>query len=483
MIEKSCKKELLKLNIKKLLCILFAFITVFCAVSCSDDKATTNEEWDMEGADLSYLDYIGIEDMDGYNFRIYARPGSNMIGDQYQEEESGDIINDSVYRRNETVKSLFNIEITAIESSDNKAADAINTILAGDDQYDIILPHSRSAFQYAIQDTLVNLNEVKTINTTKEWWSKDIVDSANINGHLYVLDGDISTHRLEYGFAMYFNKKIFDELGLDYPYQAAINGEWTFDAFSKLVKQGAKDLNGDGIMKPADDLYGYYSWHAYGPIQVLYSGGQRIYSKNAKGTPVLSLNSSKTVEVFSKFFQLCNSEDVLLVSAANSPGDLFVEGRAMFADKGLGSAKQMRNMNDDFGILPWPKYSADDKYCTVINGHASLLVMPVTVSDYDRSGKIVEALCAVGNKEVIPAFYDVSLKTKFSRDYESEQMIDIIRESLVYDIGYISGGVFQGVGESLATMSNPDFASHYAANESRALSDLKSFLASYGKIK
>ena len=155
----------------------------------------------------------------------------------------------------------------------------------------------------------------------------------------------------------------------------------------------------------------------------------------------------------------------------------------MFADKGLGDAKKMRSMNDEFGILPWPKFSKDDKYNTVINGHASLLVMPITVSDYDRTGKIIEALCAVGNRDVIPAFYDVSLKTKFARDYESEKMIDIIRESLVYDLGYISGGVFQGVGEMLASQSNPDFASYYAANESRAISDLNNFLASYGSVK
>ncbi|MBR2021406.1 MAG: hypothetical protein IJ939_03130, partial [Clostridia bacterium] len=111
-----------------------------------------------------------------------------------------------------------------------------------------------------------------------------------------------------------------------------------------------------------------------------------------------------------------------------------------------------------------------------------LVVMPITVSDYERSGKIIEALCAVGNKNVIPAFYDVSLKTKFSRDYESEAMIDIVRESLIYDLGYISGNTLQGVGEGLANQSNPDFAATYARNESKALSDLKTFLAAYAKI-
>ena len=472
------------MNFKRVVCILIALAaTVVITVSCDEKKDNKNKDWDLDSADMSFLDHIEVEDMDGYNFRILHRPGSGMIDDQYIEEETGDIINDAVYRRNETVKALFNIDITATQSSDNKAADALNTILAGDDQYDIIFPHSRSAFSYAIQSALVNFNEVKTIDLSKEWWSKDIVDSCNVNGHLYVLDGDIQTHRLEYAFAMYFNKRIFDELGLDYPYQMALDGEWTFDEFSKFVKQGSKDLNGDGLMHPEKDQYGYYTWPTFGPIEVLYSGGQRIYAKDTKGVPSLTLNTSKTVEIFSKFFSLCNSEDVYLKPASVSvKEDLFTAGRSMFADKGLGSAKSMRSMNDDFGILPWPKFTKNDEYKTVINGHASLVVMPITVSDYDRSGKIIEALCAVGNRDVIPAFYDVSLKTKFSRDYESEKMIDIIRESLIYDLGYVSGGVFQGVGEALATFTNPDFASFYASNESRALSDLSNFLASYGKI-
>ena len=468
------------MKIKNLICLILALLCVFTLVSCDKDtKKGDDESWNMESADLSYLDYIGIEDMDGYNFRMYLRPGAKMEEDQYVEEETGNIINDAVYRRNKTVESLFNVKITGIVSTQTKADDAVNTILAGDDQFDVILPHSRAAFQYAIQNTLVNFNEVKTIDQTKEWWSKDILDSANINGHLYVLDGDIQTHRLEYGFTMYFNKRIFDELGLDYPYQKALNGEWTFDEFAKLVKQGSKDLNGDGLMKPTDDQYGYNTWPMFGPIQVLYTGGQRIYSKNAKGITTLSLNSPKTVEIFSKFFNLTSTEDVHLGSDG---GDLFVEGRAMFKDTGLGSAKSMRSMNDDFGILPWPKFTKDDKYATVINGHASLVVMPITVSDYDRTGKIIEALCAVGNHEVIPAFYDVSLKTKFSRDYESESMIDIIRESLIYDLGYISGNTVQGVGEGLANQPTPDFAAYYAKNESKALSDLATFLAAYAKV-
>ena len=470
------------MKLKRLVCVLLALMLALFLVACSGDEENNNEGWKPGSADLSFLDHIEIEDMDGYNFRILNRKG--MVDAQYVEEETGDIINDAVYRRNETVKSLFNIEISSIESSSITADDAINTILAGDDQFDILMPHSRVAFTYAIQNTLVNFNEVSTIDMTKEWWAKDIINSCDVNGHLYVLDGDISTHRLYYAFAMYFNKRIFDELGLDYPYQMALDGTWTFDEFSKLVKMGSKDLNGDGLIKVEDDQFGYFTREWFGPIEVLYSGGQRIYSKNAKGVPTLSINSSKTVEIFSKFFALANSEDVFLQLTPQrlAPEDLFTAGRAMFADNDLGGAKTMRSMNDEFGILPWPKFTKDDKYSTVVNGHASLVVMPITVSDYERTGKIIEALCAVGNRDVIPAFYDVSLKTKFARDYESEAMIDIIKESIIYDLGYISGGAFDSTGARLAAQSNPDFASFYAANESKAISDLNNFLASYGKM-
>ena len=467
------------LKFKKILCILLALVAVLAIASCGD-KGKKGGSSSATDADLNYLEYIGIEDMGGYEFRILSRQG--MVEDQYVDEETGDIINDAVYRRNEVVKQIFNIDIVSIESSTNTADDAVNTILAGDDAYDIILPHSRKAFSYAIQNTLVNFHDVETIHFDKEWWSQDIIDSASVNGHLYVLDGDISTHRLYYAFAMYFNKRIFDELGLDYPYAMAQNGTWTFDEFSKLVKQGSKDLNGDGLIKVEDDQYGYFTREWFGPIQVLYSGGQRIYTKDAKGVPKLSINSPKTVEIYSKFFNLANSEDVFmqLTPARPAPEDLFTAGRAMFADNDLGAAKSMRNMTDEFGILPWPKFSKDDEYKTVVNGHASLIIMPHTVEDYNKSGKIVEALCAIGHRDVIPAFYDVSLKTKFSRDYESEAMIDIVKDSIIYDLGYIAGGAFDSTGARLAAQSNPDFASFYASNETKALSDLKNFLTAYG---
>ncbi len=468
---------------KKLLFLAFAVLMVLsCMVGCKNNgdekqKGSTTEN------DLNALAHIEQEDMGGYNFRILTR--KNHLKKQVVDEETGETIEDAVYRRNEAVKAYFNIDITGVEGAEDSGDDALNSILAGDDQFDIIFAHGRTAFNYALQNTVVNFRDVSTIQLDKEWWYKDVIDSCEVNGYLYVLDGDISTEGIAKAATMFFNKRIFDELGLAYPYQLVLDDNWTFDEFSKLVKQGSKDLNGDGVIKESDDQFGFYTRDWYSPIFILYSGGQRIYSKDTRGLPRLSLNSPKTVQIYSEYFNLANSEDVFLqldgIKMASS--NLFTDGRAMFADGDLEAAKSMRSMNDDFGIVPFPKFSKEDKHSTIVNGAASLMVMPNTVPDYEKSGKIIEALCTIGSRDVIPAFYDVSLKTKFSRDYESEEMIDIVKDTLTYDLGYLSSGSgLSSTGCMLARQSNPDFAAFYAANESKAMSDLNTFISTYGHV-
>ena len=121
----------------------------------------------------------------------------------------------------------------------------------------------------------------------------------------------------------------------------------------------------------------------------------------------------------------------------------------------------------------------DDKYAAIVNAFASLGVIPITVSDAERTGAITEALCVYGNAEVLPAFYDVALKTKSARDNDSEEMMDIVKNSIVYDIGYVSGGAFSSTGHSLARLPGHDFASFYATNEKAAQSYVDEFNESY----
>ncbi len=442
----------------------------------SSDNSNDEEE-------IDYDSVLSQERYDGYNYRIFVRKG--WASTQYFDEGQEDIVDDAIYRRNKNVEEKYGVTISISESSNgNHETDALNSILAGDDAYDIIFPHSRSAFTYAIQGAAYNVHDISTIHVDMPWWSKNINDNCTINGKLYVLDGDISIYSLESAMCMLFNKRIFDEKGFDYPYETVKDGEWTFDEFAYLAKKGAEDLNGDGVMNPEDDQYGFNTTEWNGPINILYAGGQKVYGKNDKGELELTLYSNKTVEIFDEFFSLMNNEACFLQFTEGninySGADIFQSGRSMITTGGLGSAKGYRNMDDDFGIIPYPKFDENDDYSTTINGYAPLVIIPISVSDVERTGAITEALAAYAHRDVLPAFYEVSLKSKYARDDESEEMMDLIRDSIIYDIGYVAGGPLNSVGHDLAKTTTRDFSSFYAAREESAKTTLEEFNKDYG---
>ena len=485
--------------LKKIMAALLAACTICVLGACGKDDAKTpdtkpdstvtepdnsdNTADNNTETEIDYTSDLSTERYDGYNYRMLVRKGK--INDQYLEDDSEDLVESATYKRNKEVEDRYGITITVSESNDsNYETDALNSILAGDDAYDLIFAHSRAAFVYAIQGAAMNFNDISTIHLDKPWWTQDITESCNINGKLYVLDGDISTSGLGATMCLFFNKRIFDELGYDYPYEMVKDGDWTFDEFAYLAKKGGADLNGDGVMDPEVDQYGFRAEQWEAPMNILYTGGQKIYDKDDEGNLQLTLYSTKTVEIYDEFFSLMNNASCILFSTATGykGSGMFSEGRAMFTDTELRHAQTLRNMDDDFGILPYPKFDEADNYATATNGGSHLLVIPITVSDAERTGAITEALCAIGSRDVIPAFYEKSLKTKYARDEESEDMIDIIRSSRIYDIGYVAGGTFQSCGCDLANSTNHDFASYYASGETAAKTKLEEFNRDYAGL-
>lgn len=473
---------------KMLICsIILAFVAT-ASIACN--KAEPNEKENViqtPEAEKEVLDEefytadLSTERYDGYTYRILTRKDGSST--QYSEEPTGDIINDAIYKRNKLVENKFGIQIICNETSEsNSDTTALNSILAGDDAYDLILTHSFSAFAYALQGASYNINDISTIHLNNPWWNKDLVDSCNINGKLYVLAGDYSINALQQSMCLFFNKRIFDELGFEYPYQMVKDGEWTFDEFAYLAKKGGKDINGDGIISPDADQYGFVAQEWYAPVNIIYAGGERVYSKNDAGMLELSFYSNKTVDIIEDFYSLLNNDACYLQYNDSTHRVSFKDGNAMFIDGSMNSATNYRSMDDDFGILPFPKYDEDDDYHTTYNAVADLGLIPITVSDVERTGAITEALCAYGSMHVLPAFYDTALKTKSSRDNDSEEMIDIIKNGLVYDVGYISGSSSLS-GRGVIHDTHVNVASWYASREENELQKLADFNKNYAGIE
>jgi hypothetical protein len=120
----------------------------------------------------------------------------------------------------------------------------------------------------------------------------------------------------------------------------------------------------------------------------------------------------------------------------------------------------------------------------MINEHASAMAIPSYNKNLEMTGKIIETLSAESHKQLVPAYYEVALKIKYSRDEESVRMLDLIFEGVVYDFGLLYNiPTFDIYQEILVNERDPGtFASLVERTQPRAETALQRILDLYDEI-
>lgn len=471
---------------KKAISLLLLAALLCGTISCSDSGNGGNDDVTTDGtttsADTTVTEAettadntpkLGLpEDLkyDGYTFTFYGRTDmeNKFIAD---EEWAGDTMNDAVWARQQKVSDLLDVNFEYLYCSDTYANDAKDIILAGDDTYDVILPHARFAFQYAMSDLALNwLTDLKYVDLDAEWWPKDCSDSFQIGNMLCAMTGDIDYSNFGSAKCFYFNRATFDKYSWEYPYQLVRDGKWTFDKMIEYATASTEDLNGDSKYEFGTDHFGFATTWWGTPVNILTTAGVRMCEKDSDNKLEITLNSERTVDVFEHFFSAMNQDGLYILKQDDTTpiSDAFRDSKLTFAEVDIKSSENYREMNDDFGIIPCPKYDESvEGYPSLVDASCNLFVVPVSVSDADRVSAVLEALAYYGWKDVLPAYYDVALSVKFARDDDSVNMLDIIRDNRSFDIGYYCGPLpmtISSTGWNLCKTEDHNFASFYAAN-------------------
>jgi ABC-type glycerol-3-phosphate transport system substrate-binding protein len=107
----------------------------------------------------------------------------------------------------------------------------------------------------------------------------------------------------------------------------------------------------------------------------------------------------------------------------------------LFSVGALQEMVQLRDMPDDFGVVPFPKFNEEQAryYTRVIGGFP--FVVPGTNARPEIAGALMETMACETRNTVIPAYYESSLQEKFARDLDTAEMLDLMFETKVYDLG------------------------------------------------
>lgn len=453
---------------KRCAAAVLAAVQLLLIVSCGTQKAEPDASSGTEPAPATnaaqetgdaydengyLLDGIPDDlDFSGQTVSIYVR--GDRLNTEFLAEETGDIVDDAVFARNRTIEERLNVTLnyTANTSEDYWGTRDVflntvrSSVMADDHMMDIVAGLTNMMPFLAQEHMFRNmLSEVPYIDFSAPWWPDTLIQELAVRDKMYFASGEVCLGVLESMMCIYFNKDIQKSLNLEDPYQAVDGGKWTLDRFDAMLSEAYADLNGNG--KPdKEDRFGFTVLAEPQAFNFIYSCGQRVTEKNADGLPEFCCAGENVINVLARLGTIMQKDACPVASAFLADyTKVFEDGRALFTSGVFSSTELYRDLDFDFGVIPYPKYDEQQEaYITTARGDYSCFGVPVT-ADPEITGAVLEAMASENFRSVTPMYFEKALKVKYSRDNESAQMFDLIRNSVSYDFGYFFGYMFDDI--------------------------------------
>ena len=435
--------------------MLSAIILTACASNDSNtgNKTTPNEGGGAETTTAEtqpeYVLDVPDVDMDGKNFNFFSQNWHGYaplaITDIVAEELNGDLLNDAVYNRNLLVEQKFNCTVTSyhIENPDEGYKVMMNSIMAGDNVYDIAFQRGVSYNKLLLSQGFTELTNVPYLNFDNPWWDSSSVDELAINNRTYVVISDMTMNNYLSIFCIYFNKDMVSDFGMENPYTLVNEGNWTLDKFYEMAEQVPADLDGNDV-RDTKDRYGF-TYVIDMPEGMLNAIGVKLATLDKDGIPNITALDEGSISKMQKLYNVFEDMDVSLNCHKRSTQSfidetgMFMNNQVLFSLGGIYYAPEMRQMESDFGIIPYPKYDTKQEEYNIpfLGATVTYVTVPVTNGDLENTGIFMEYYAYLGYTELLPALYEKLLLGKVARDEDSSEMLDYIFSNSFYDTGMI----------------------------------------------
>ena len=357
----------------------------------------------------------------------------------------------------------------------------IQEVMSDSAEYDFISWYAYCMPVIVQEGVLANLLELPNIDLSKPWWHQKFIEASSAYGKLYSVAGDIDLTTISFRSTLFFNKRLTEEYIPDEDlYGKVLDGSFTQDYFISIAKDIYTDLDGD--QKKSDgDIFGVDLNNALDSFPV---GGNFTYTKKTDdGGFEWNLYNEHNHMIVERFFDFYNANNgAYFVNKIDH--SRFIEGRVVFYPEYLSLTEKLRDMKDEYGILPMPKYDeAQGKYCSIAADKFSLIGVPTTVKEPELVGAFLELMCEYSYKIVTPRYYEIAMKGKYLRDDESCQMFDIIVDGAWYDFANTNSSALSDpvtlTRMALSHYQNKNLASRWAGEKEKLTNLLSDLLQRY----
>ncbi|MBQ4590683.1 MAG: extracellular solute-binding protein [Clostridia bacterium] len=413
-------------------------------------------------------------DFGGETVTFHLRGDDEAYQEVGVEEMTGEPVNDAIYERNEMISERLNVNLVAFQAEkwdqyNNAIASLRSSIMAADGAYDVIGGWSARIPSLSLEGLLRDLNELPYLDFDQPWWSQSAVEELQIAGKLHFITGDLSKTMLSAMCIFVFNQKVATDYDIENLYDVVREKRWTVDYVHSLVSDIYVDANGNGTVDTAD-IFGLTTSSVNDADGFMQGYHVSLISRDENGLPVLDVDTDRMTTVVEKTYELYwNNPGTWAITGDGTDLTPFREDRALLSTTRVSSlVSTLAEMESDFGVLPYPLLNeAQSDYGIRVQDALSLWCIPIDAKNPEMSAAVLEALCAQSYRTVTPAYFDVALKNRYSRDQETAEMMDLIKNSALINFEQLyneSIGNPWFVLRTLMPAKNSNYASYWATN-------------------
>lgn len=417
-------------------------------------------------------------DGEPYKYRALVRTGDHSAPEHMQlaignngyaaidfwvseENSKTDAISYAVYLRNSQIEENFNCRIQQIAQKGDMTSQ-LKLLYMDADRIDLTIILARAAATAATQNLLSNLNQMSTLDLAHPSYDQKSIKELALGDCLYYISGDMNVSTMEVCGPTVVNLEMYNdyietfvELFDNDPtyadiYSLVLGKKWTIDTMLTMattINADVDDSDGFALGSQPGDILGYFAYTGMG-VYYFYGSGGRLTEIDDEGNPqlVIEKHSDLFDYLFSKFNTVTGDNAAWLPHGYSGPRwDIFSSGRCLFTEMTLFDIRtQLYNASPfQYGILPNPTYEEGNDYNSVVyfTNCNHLWAIPNMVNDSEIAQEMMNIFAAYSNVELkdstMYAYYERTLYLNTASDEGSRAAMNIIKNSMVYDIALL----------------------------------------------
>jgi hypothetical protein len=434
-----------KNHLIRLLALLLSGLMLLTAVACATGDQTddtTDAGADVTEGETEYKPDIPVKNYDAeFNFVASGSsvPREVIAIEDLEDTESGDL-ETAVYERGIKIKDHLGVTLVYQDAGDwiSYAANVSRTVQAGDDTYQMVLTHVYQGVTDLItSNALYDIGELDSVNLEAPYWATELMEEVKVNDKYLIGYNDFCLADVK---IIVFNKDLMGEYNMTAPYDAVLNKTWTLDKLIEMASVVSAD-DGDGKWTNTD-TYGISGWGWVPLISFVTASDMKIVDRNDVGDFELAYesNSEKLINLIDKIMAMYQADySYFWKSTENGAAEKMVkfsDGKTLFQLTDNKAIVSLREEDIRFGVLPYPLWDEKQAEYKSLNWNG-IFGVPGSIKNPEMVGDVLE-LMGYYTSDVKTAYYEKLLGSKLAEAPEDAEMLDIIWNSQVSDVGLIS---------------------------------------------